>query len=87
MDSLSVQLGIRTFDLKSLVIRTCTDTETIRNLICGVLDIRTKVQGRTEANLRFGPNTKKAPLCIAQFPWEFKIYIVSQYNSVNCNKF
>ncbi len=42
MDSLSVQLGIRTFDLKSLGIRTCTDTEVIRNLVCGVLDIRTK---------------------------------------------
>ncbi len=43
MDSLSVQLGIRTFDLKSLGIRTCTDTEAIMNLVCGVLDIRTKI--------------------------------------------
>ncbi len=42
MDSLSVQLGIRTFDLKSLGIRTCMDTEAIRNLVCGVFDIRTK---------------------------------------------
>ncbi len=30
---LSVQLGIRTFDPKSLGIRTCTDTEAIRNLV------------------------------------------------------
>jgi hypothetical protein len=33
MDSLSVQLGIRTFDPKSLGIRTCTDTEATRNLV------------------------------------------------------
>ncbi len=42
MDSYSVQLCIRTFVPKSLDICTCTDTEAIRNLVCGVLDIRTK---------------------------------------------
>jgi hypothetical protein len=36
-----------------------------------------EMEGRTEANLRFGPNTKKAPLCIAQYPWELNIDIVS----------
>ena len=33
-------------------------------------------QGRTEANLRFGPRTKKAPLYIEQFPWELNFLIV-----------
>ncbi len=37
MDSLSIQLGIRTFDPKSLGIRTCTDTEAIRNLVYSFL--------------------------------------------------